>query len=154
MRALPCVPGLFPLYRVKEVGKVIAYNKNRIIFLLLPQKFSSSLEQENLGWLEMDREGEMEQMAWCTFKISLLCPPGDGPCRCCQGAWGQKRLWGCSEPVPQSIPGECWALCCIYSRPAAQSGLKFTLPTCTGLSSHLHLPGCGGTSLALLTIPR
>lgn len=64
MRALPCVPGLFPLYRVKEVGKVIACNKNRIIFLPLPQKFSSCLEQENLGWLGKDRQGKLEQMAW------------------------------------------------------------------------------------------
>lgn len=67
MRALPCVSGLFPLYRVKEVGKVIAYYKNRTIFLPLPQKFSSSLEQENLGWLEMGRQSKMEQMAWWDF---------------------------------------------------------------------------------------
>lgn len=40
-----------------------------------------------------------------TFKPSPLCPPGDGPWRGYQGAWGRKGLWGCSEPVPQSIPG-------------------------------------------------
>lgn len=62
MKALPRVPGRFPLYKVKEVGKVIAYNKNRIIFLPLPQKFSSCSEQEDLGWLEMGRQGRMEQM--------------------------------------------------------------------------------------------
>lgn len=55
------MPGLFPLYRVKEVGKVIADNKNRIIFLPFPQKISSSLEQENLSWLEVDRQGKTEQ---------------------------------------------------------------------------------------------
>lgn len=37
-----------------------------------------------------------------TFKVSPLCPPGDGPWWCCQGAWGRKGLWGCSEPAPES----------------------------------------------------
>lgn len=70
---------------------------------------------------------------------------------------GEGKGSGAAQNLPhrvQPVPGECWGLCHTCSGPAAQSGFKFTLPTCISLSGHLqHLPRWRGTSLALLTIP-
>lgn len=43
MRPVPFVFALFPVYGLKEVEKIITYNKRRIIFLLVRQKFRSCL---------------------------------------------------------------------------------------------------------------